>query len=173
MTPRNSDVAVLTLCGTSAAVALGACLVTPAYADGFDVTQALVTGVLPTIVEVCVAVISVFGMFVLRKIDQRTGLGIEDMARSIEAKHRDALQSAILNAAGAAVAKFGPHLVIDTTTPEGRFVVGMVQTSVPEAVAALNATGAYITAAANAKLALAPALPTPIPTAPATPSGPR
>lgn len=162
-------IALVVATGAALAQATGTVVgVNPPSGDT-DIAHLILNGLMPTIVELAVTVISVVGILLARKLDALTGLRSEDVVRSIEAKHRDALQSAIANAAGAALAKYGPSLKIDPTTPEGQFVLNLVNASVPEARNFFQATDKWITDMANAKLALNPATPTPLPTALASP----
>lgn len=119
-----------------------------------DIIHMIEVGLVPTIAGLVVTAVGILGAFLLRKLDQLTGLKTEESFRSIEAAHRDALQSAIANAAGAALAKYGPSLNIDSSTPEGQFVLKLVTASVPEAVKFFDAADEWIINTANAKLAL-------------------
>lgn len=122
--------------------------------DAVDIVHMVEVGLLPSIAAIVVSIIGGLLIIGARKFDTLTGLRIEDTVRSIEEKHRDALQSAVLNAAGAALAKYGPSVVIDPSTDAGKFVIGAVKLAVPEAVNALGAADQWITNTANAKLAL-------------------
>jgi len=113
----------------------------------------IISQALPGIVETLTSLVMLAILWVAAIIHKKTGVDIEAQVRNIEASHRDALHSAVQTALGAAVSKFGlDKLNFNPGNPVASFIVGIVKSSVPEAVTALGATEAWILNAAQAKL---------------------
>lgn len=147
--------------------------VAPTPAPPFDLTPVL----LPILIAVATAVvgwIGILGQGLAKVLKVRFGLDIENVERDLEAKHRDAIHTAILNALGQALARFPQLTSIDVSNGAGQLIVGLVRASVPEAVAALDVTNKWIADTAASKLALIVAAQPPTPTvvvaAPAAPA---
>jgi hypothetical protein len=130
---------------------------TAAFADttastGLNVGD-IINQALPGIVETLTSLVLLAILWLAALIHKKTGVDIEAQVRTIEAAHRDALHSAVETALGAAVSKFGLNgLNFNPGNPVAAFIVGIVKSSVPEAVTALGATEQWILNAAQAKL---------------------
>ena len=102
--------------------------------------QTIIDTLSPVILHLIGAVLTLAVAFVARKIHQWTGI-------EIEARHREALHSALMTGARAAIHRglTGTHAVLLAT--------GYAESSVPDAIARLRPSESVLTNLARAKLA--------------------
>lgn len=98
-------------------------------------------------------------IWLARLIKEKTGIDIEAKLLEIEARHRDALHSAVMTQVKAAQVKYGIDLKLDVGSPQAKYIIDGIMKSVPDAVKALGPTEEWILKAAAAKLGAPPVQP--------------
>lgn len=98
------------------------------------------------ITDIILGLLFIVALWAAMIFKQKTGIDVSAQILAIEAKHRDTLHSAATTWANAARAKYGPNLDITTNNAALAFVLNGVKNSAPDAIKALGASDAWITA---------------------------
>lgn len=154
MARSRLPVMFLAVASAMAVTAIPALAAAPNVFPGPDDFGAVLQPIVAGVAELVVTVLGFVGLWLGAELKRKWGFDIEASVRTIEAGHREALHSAVTTGLGAVLAKLGPLVPISADSVAGKILVTIVKASVPEAVAALKATDAWIISAANSKLAL-------------------
>ncbi|HEV7293124.1 MAG TPA: hypothetical protein VGN79_12465 [Devosia sp.] len=111
--------------------------------------QALV----PIAAEIVLTVLGLAGLWLVKLLRDKWKIDLEAAYRAVEARHREALHSAVATGLGSAVSKYGSGLQLDVGSPAAAHVIQSVIDSVPDAVKTLKPTDNWILKAAAAKQA--------------------
>jgi hypothetical protein len=111
--------------------------------------QALV----PIAAEIVLTVLGLAGLWLVKLLRDKWKIDLEAAYRAVEARHRDALHSAVATGLGSAVSKYGAGLQLDVGSAAAADIIQSVLDSVPDAVKTLKPTDNWILKAAAAKQA--------------------
>jgi hypothetical protein len=107
----------------------------------------------PLAAEIVLTVLGLAGLWLVKLLRDKWKIDLEAQYRAIEARHREALHSAVATGLGSAVTKYGTGLQLDVGSPAAAHVIQSVLDSVPDAVRTLKPSHNWILEAAAAKRA--------------------